>query len=105
MRLPPIVGNPAGLVGSRVWDLFGGETLLRPIAERALRSGEPIGLRIYFDGVLNDLHAEPSGRFLRIRYRIVRQIDVTTLESLLESLRLVRADLDRPFGSPPVERP
>lgn len=103
MRLPPIVSDPAGLVGSSVWDLFGGEALLRPAAEQVLERGEPMGMRIFFDGIVNDLHAEPHGRFLRIRYKVVREIDVTTLDSLLDSMRRVRADLDRPFGSPPAD--
>lgn len=100
MQLPPITEDPGGLVGASVWDVFGGEDLLRPIADRVVEAGRPMGMRIYFDGIVNDLHAEPRGRFLRIRYRVVREVDVTTLESLLESMRLVKLDLARPFGSP-----
>jgi hypothetical protein len=61
-------------------------------------------MRIYFDGIVQDLHAAPHGRFLRIRYKVIREIDVTTLDSLLSSIRAAAADLERPFGSEPVER-
>lgn len=63
-----------------------------------------MGMRIYFDGIVQDLHAAPHGRFVRIRYRVIREIDVTTLDTLLSSMRAASADLDRPFGSEPVER-
>jgi hypothetical protein len=63
-----------------------------------------MGMRIYFDGVVQDLHAEPHGRFLRIRYRVIRQVDVSTLDSLLASMRAAVADLERPFGSEPLAR-
>lgn len=56
-------------------------------------------MRIYFDGVVQDLHAAPHGRFLRVRYRVLREIDVTTLDTLLASIRAAALDLDRPFGS------
>ncbi|MFM8999599.1 MAG: hypothetical protein ACKOKE_06010 [Actinomycetota bacterium] len=105
MRLPPITANVDGLVGTSVWDLFGGEEVLRPAAEAVLASRRPAGMRIFFDGVVQDLHAEPHGRFLRIRYRIVRTIDVQTLESLLASTTAMAADLARPFGSEPVATP
>jgi hypothetical protein len=102
MKLPPITEDPQALVGGSVYDLFGGEDLLRPAAEYVIERDEPMGMRIYFDGIVNDLHAEPRGRFLRIRYKVIREVDVTSLESLLESMRLVKLDLERPFGSPPV---
>lgn len=102
MRLPPITSDRQPLVGASVYDLFGGEELLRPAAEFVVERGEPMGMRIFFDGIVNDLHAEPHGRFLRIRYKVIREVDLTNLETLLESMRLVKLDLARPFGSPPV---
>ena len=102
-RLPPITADIDGLVGTSVWDLFGGEELLRPAADHVFETQQGAGMRIYFDGIVQDLHAVPHGRFLRVRYRVIREIDVTTLDSLLSSMRAAAADLARPFGSEPVE--
>lgn len=102
MKLPPITTDPSALVGGSVWDLFGGEEFLKPVADFVREHGEPMGMRVFFDGIVNDLHAEPRGRFLRIRYKVVREVDVSSLESLLGSMRNVKLDLARPFGSPPV---
>ena len=76
---------------------------MQPAAERVLETARPAGMRIFFDGIVQDLHAAPHGRFLRIRYRVIREIDVATLDTLLSSIRAAAADLDLPFGSEPVE--
>jgi hypothetical protein len=88
--------------GRSAWDVFGGEGHLRPSLERAFEAGEPTGFRVYYDSTLLEVLAEPSGRFLRVRYRVLRTVRIRTLDTLLEDMRFVAAELARPFGSPPL---
>ena len=97
-KVRPITGFPT--IGRSAWDILGGEELLRPTMERVWVSGEPWGWRTYYDGVLLELHAERVGRYLRVRYRVLREVRVTTLNTLLEDMQFVAAELNRPYGSP-----
>lgn len=101
--LPEITSTEESLTGTSIWDVFGGEAHMRPAAELVFHTGEAGRIRGFWDGVVSDIVAEPFGRFLRVRYRIVRRVDNTTLEKLLASVRGVAADLARPFGSPAVD--
>lgn len=99
-HLPEITSQEESLTGTSIWDVFGGESHMRPAAELVFETGETGRMRGFWDGVVSDIAAEPHGRFLRVRYRIVRRVDTTTLDKLLDSVRGVAADLARPFGSP-----
>lgn len=72
---------------------------MRARADLIFETGQPGLLRYFWDGVVSDIAGEPSGRFLRIRYRIIRRVDVDTLQGLLDSVKGIAADLGRPFGS------
>ena len=97
-KVRPITGFPT--IGRSVWDILGGESLLRPPMERVWETGKDWGWRTYYDGVLLELHAELTGRYLRLRYRVLRQVRVSTLNTLLEDMQFVAAELNRPFGAP-----
>lgn len=100
----PVAVTTLPVVGRSVWDLLGSgaESRHQAFFERVFTSGVPSGTRLYYDGGVFDVHAEPVGRYLRVRFRLVRDIRVKTLDVLLEDMRLATADLARPFGSPPL---
>ena len=91
-------GAPAPL-GRSIWDAFGGEDVFRASYETVLATGEPVGFRSYFDSVVIETYAAMSGRYLRIRYRVLATVDVSTLESLLATMQVATAELAKPFGT------
>ena len=91
-------GAPIPL-GRSIWDAYGGEDAFRAPYETVLATGEPVGFRSYFDSVVVETYAEMSGRYLRVRYRVLATVDVSTLESLLMTMRVATEELAKPFGS------
>lgn len=99
-----IVPSSFSMVGRSIWDAYGGEAAFKTQYDTVFATGEPVYFRTYFDGYAVETTAEMYGRFLRARYRILATVDVTTLERLLETMRLVERALSSPFGSP-IEQP
>jgi hypothetical protein len=93
--------NPGAQVplGRSIWDAYGGEDAFRAPYETVLATGEPVGFRSYFDSVVVETYAEMSGRYLRVRYRVLATVDVSTLESLLATMKVATEELAKPFGS------
>lgn len=100
----PGVQNPIGRV---IWDVYGGESVFRAQYESVLVTGRPARFRAYFSGIVVETLAELEGRFLRIRYRVIVTVDVSTLDRLLETMEKVTLALEAPFGTPsqPLLRP
>lgn len=95
-----IMPGSGPLVGRSIWDAFGGEQVFRAPYEAVFGTGEPARFRSYFDGYVVETLAELAGRYLRIRFRILVVVDVTTLDRLLSSMELVNRALAEPFGTP-----
>lgn len=73
-------------VGQRIWDIWpAAEPVFRPIHERAWRDGYAYG-REFFLGVLYDVQASVVGDELRVMYDEIFHVDVTTPETVAESL-------------------
>lgn len=93
----PGVQNP---IGRNIWDAYGGESVFRAEYEDTLATGRPARFRAYFSGIVVETLAERQGRFLRVRYRVVATVDVSTLDRLLETMEQVTRALEAPYGSP-----
>lgn len=95
--------NPGRIpdIGRVIWDVFGGENVFGTPYASVFETGEPVGFRAYFDGMVAETYAELSGRFLRVRYRVIATIDISTLDRLLESMRVATTALEQPFGAEP----
>lgn len=94
--------NPGRIpdIGRVIWDVFGGESVFGTPYAAVFETGEPVGFRAYFDGMVAETYAELNGRFLRVRYRVIATIDISTLSRLLESMRVATTALEQPFGEP-----
>ncbi len=76
------------LLGAVVWDGFpGSEPLFRPYYDTARRTGEPVEFVQFFDGVVAHVRATPSAGRLELGWESLLRIDVTTLDSLRQTLR------------------
>lgn len=93
----PGVQNP---VGRNIWDAYGGESVFRAEYEAVFATGRPARFRAYFSGIVVETLAELQGRFLRIRYRVVATVDISTLDRLLETMEQVTRALEAPYGTP-----
>ena len=89
-----------GVVGRVIWDAYGGESVFGAAYESVFVTGEPVRFRAYFDGIVIETRAEMYGRFLRVRYRVLVTVDLSTLDRLLETMRLATIALEEPFGTP-----
>ncbi|MFM7719504.1 MAG: hypothetical protein ACKO8G_08500 [Actinomycetota bacterium] len=87
-------------VGRLIWDAYGGESVFGAPYESVFLTGEPVRFRAYFDGIVIETWAELHGRFLRVRYRVLVTVDISTLDRLLETMRLATIALGEPFGTP-----
>lgn len=87
-------------VGRNIWDVYGGESVFRAQYESVFETGRPVRFRAYFSGIVVETFAEMHGRFLRIRYRVVATVDVSTLERLLDTMQRATEALEAPYGTP-----
>lgn len=93
----PGVQNP---IGRNIWDVYGGESVFRAQYESVFATGRPARFRAYFSGIVVETLAELQGRYLRIRYRVIATVDVSSLDRLLETMEAVTRALEAPYGSP-----
>jgi hypothetical protein len=93
----PGVQNP---IGRNIWDAYGGESVFRAQYESVLATGRPAKFRAYHGGLVVETLAEMEGRYLRIRYRVIATVDVSSLDRLLETMEGVTRALEAPYGTP-----
>jgi hypothetical protein len=98
-------------LGRRVWDVFpDSRAVFLPHLEEAHRTGEPVEFVQFFEGTLVRVDAVPENRRLAISRKVLGTVDVSTLESLRNSLLgIVNALADEetaPYGTslPPLLR-
>jgi hypothetical protein len=79
----------APLVGAVVWECFpGSEPLFKPYYDAARRTGEPVELVQFFDGVVARVRAVPAGDGrLDLSWDQLLRIDTTTLDAFRLTLR------------------
>lgn len=94
-----IVPSASSMIGRSIWDAYGGEQAFKTQYDSVFATGDPVFFRTYFDGYAVETVAEMYGRFMRVRFRILATVDVTTLERLLETMQLVHDALNSPFGT------
>lgn len=87
-------------VGRNIWDVYGGESVFRTQYESVLQTGRPVRFRAYFSGIVVETLGEMHGRFLRVRYRVIASVDVSTLERLLDTMQRATEALEAPYGTP-----
>jgi hypothetical protein len=95
------------LLGERLWDHFpSARPVFSPYCEQARRSGEPVELVKFFEGALKRVRYAPTGSRLTATWEVLAAVDVSSLDSLRDSLRSVVAALaDAEPGMTGEERP
>ena len=85
------------VVNRRLWDAFApAEAVFRPLYEQAWAAGTYTG-RVFYNGVLVDLHCETTADdHLVVSFWEVDHLDITSVDSLVESLRRLLASAQEP---------
>jgi hypothetical protein len=87
----PVLGH---LLGQNVWEHFPrARSLFLPHYEEARGTGESVEFVQFYDGKLLRVSAIPRDRGLAVSWMVLRMVDVSTIETLRQSLRDIVADL------------
>jgi PAS domain-containing protein len=82
------------LLGERFWDHFPtARPVFLPYCEEARRTGEQVEVVKFFEGKLKRVRYSPEGSRLVATWEVLASVDVSSLDTLQESLRNVIAAL------------
>ena len=88
LEVAPSVESAFGdSLGQNVWELFpGSHAIFSSYLEEAHRTGEPVEFVQFFRGRVVRIEAAPQDRGLHVSWEVLGTVDVSTLESMRESL-------------------
>ena len=87
----PIFGS---LLGESLWERFpAAGAVFAPYCDEARRTGRDVELVEFFEGTLKRVRYSPSGSRVRATWEILAAVDVSSLDTLQESLRAINAAL------------
>lgn len=104
---PALFESMSPFVGHVLWDrLPEAEALYRPYFDEARRTGQEVEFTVFYAAELKLIRATPVGSELTIHIDRIRQLDITTLETLEESLQAMTSALaDRSSEQPDRPEP
>ena len=87
----PLLGH---LVGERFWEHFPtARTIFLPYCEQARTSGDEVEVLTFFEGALKRVRYAPDGPNLTATWEVLATVDVSSLDTLQESLREIQSAL------------